>query len=180
MSGTVQAAGPRERILDAARELFLRQGFHATAVREIAERVGLTKTAVLYHYPAKLDLAAALAAPLLDALEAAMVAAGQEPVERRGRAAVEGMLDALLQHRSLMSLLMRDSGFLSDRTVFDRFSRVLITATGFVAGPDPDLAARIRASQAIAVLADPIAMYADAPPDQLRREILRGVDLLLT
>ncbi|MFC4946152.1 hypothetical protein [Pseudonocardia sp. GCM10023141] len=74
---------------------------------------------------------------------------------------------------------VRYSGFLADPTVFRRFSGVLIRATGLVAGPPPDLAATVRASQAIAVLADPIAMYADAPPEQLCREILRGADLLL-
>jgi AcrR family transcriptional regulator len=175
-----ETEGSRGRILDAARELFVRQGFHATAVREIAERVGLTKTAVLYHYPAKLDLAAALAEPLLAAMEQAMADAAAAAPERRARAAVEGMLDAMLGHRELLGLLMRDSAFLAERTVFARFAGVLKKANALVAGPSPDLAALVRASQVIAVLADPIAMYSDASPVLLRAEILRGVDRLIT
>ena len=173
-----ETAGPRARILDAARALFLQQGFHATAVREIAERVGLTKTAVLYHFPAKLDIAAALADPLLAALEQATAEAAEAP-EHRGRVAVERVLDAMLHHRDLLGLLMRDSAFLASPTVFERFSRVLVQANALVAGPDPDFAARVRASQVIAVLADPIAFYSTADPEQLRREIMRGVERLI-
>ncbi len=39
----------RQEILDAARELFVRQGYEATSVRRIAEKVGCSP-GILYHY----------------------------------------------------------------------------------------------------------------------------------
>lgn len=39
----------RQEILDAARDLFVQQGYEATSVRRIAEKVGCSP-GILYHY----------------------------------------------------------------------------------------------------------------------------------
>ncbi|MFF9055917.1 TetR/AcrR family transcriptional regulator [Streptomyces erythrochromogenes] len=44
---------PRERILDAAEELFLREGVRAVGVQAIAERADTTKTALYRHFATK-------------------------------------------------------------------------------------------------------------------------------
>lgn len=93
--------GTRELILRAALDLFAAQGFHATSVREIAERVGVTKAAVLYHFPGKADILAELAEPMLRDLEAAVAAAEAAPPEQARRRTLEGLLDALIAHRHL-------------------------------------------------------------------------------
>ncbi len=46
----------RTRLLDAAAELFARQGFHGTTVREIAERAGVNLAAGHYHFGSKREL----------------------------------------------------------------------------------------------------------------------------
>lgn len=81
-------ADTRARILSAALEEFSERGYHATSVRELAERVGVTKTAVLYHFPGKADIVTALAEPLLDDLEATMDKA--EAAADPRAAAIEG------------------------------------------------------------------------------------------
>ena len=43
----------RERILDAARELFARDGFHAVTMRRLAQRIGYTPTAIYFHFADK-------------------------------------------------------------------------------------------------------------------------------
>lgn len=40
----------REKILDAAREMFAESGVEATTMRAIADRIGYTATAIYYHY----------------------------------------------------------------------------------------------------------------------------------
>lgn len=50
------SADARRRILDAATELFAGDGFDATATQTIANRAGLPKGLVFYHFPAKLDI----------------------------------------------------------------------------------------------------------------------------
>ncbi|MFL4903969.1 TetR/AcrR family transcriptional regulator [Streptomyces sp. MMS24-I2-30] len=46
----------RERLLRAALELFVEQGYEATTVNEIAERAGLTKTTFFRHFPDKREV----------------------------------------------------------------------------------------------------------------------------
>ena len=46
----------RERILDVALELFNEHGYEATSLREIAERLGVTKAALYYHFQSKADI----------------------------------------------------------------------------------------------------------------------------
>lgn len=50
----------RERIVEAAAELFAERGFHATAMTSIAEAAGLSQTGLLHHFPAKEELLAAV------------------------------------------------------------------------------------------------------------------------
>src|ERR1700689_4807307 len=46
----------RERILDVALELFSEQGYEQTSLREIADRLGVTKAALYYHFERKEDI----------------------------------------------------------------------------------------------------------------------------
>ena len=50
----------RQRILEAAYELFYREGFARVGVDTIATQAGVTKRALYYHYPSKDDLLAAV------------------------------------------------------------------------------------------------------------------------
>ncbi|MEV8631235.1 TetR family transcriptional regulator [Streptosporangium sp. NPDC051023] len=174
----------RVRILEAARDLFAARGYQRTSVREIAERLGLTKTAVLYHFPAKADILAALAEPLIRDLEAVTATATIAPAgppgppDMRGRV-VEGLLEVYIAHRHSLRLVLRDIALFAQEPVFYRFVAVMQEANRLVAGPDPSLGERVRAAQAIAMLSDPVIILADMPAEPLRREVLEGVRLLL-
>ena len=57
----------RGKILDAAEEIINRQGFSATSIDQIIERVGITKGAFFYHFKSKAALARALIERFADA-----------------------------------------------------------------------------------------------------------------
>lgn len=46
----------RQRIVDAASELFYEKGYHATTTREIAAALGMTAASLYNHFPAKEDI----------------------------------------------------------------------------------------------------------------------------
>ncbi|MEU0765190.1 helix-turn-helix domain-containing protein, partial [Streptomyces microflavus] len=48
--------GTRERIQAVALELFTEQGYEKTSLREIAERLGVTKAALYYHFKSKEEI----------------------------------------------------------------------------------------------------------------------------
>jgi AcrR family transcriptional regulator len=50
----------RAQLLDAAREVFVSQGYHAAAMDEIAVRAGVSKPVLYQHFPGKLELYLAL------------------------------------------------------------------------------------------------------------------------
>jgi len=59
-------SGTRQRILDVASELFADQGYDATSLREIADRMGFTKAALYYHFQSKDDILKALVQPAFE------------------------------------------------------------------------------------------------------------------
>src|SRR6516162_1420812 len=50
----------RQRIQTVALELFAEQGYDKTSLREIAERLDVTKAALYYHFKSKEDIVASL------------------------------------------------------------------------------------------------------------------------
>jgi AcrR family transcriptional regulator len=62
----------RRQLLDAALEIFVAQGYHATAMDEIAERAGVSKPVLYQHFPGKLELYLALLDESVDKLVAAV------------------------------------------------------------------------------------------------------------
>ena len=50
----------RAQLIDAARYVFVQQGYHAAAMDDIADRAGVSKPVLYQHFPGKLDLYLAL------------------------------------------------------------------------------------------------------------------------
>jgi AcrR family transcriptional regulator len=169
----------RQRILDAALTLFAERGYRATSIRLIAERVGLTKAAILYHFPSKDHVLAALGEPFLDGLEAAVGRAAELPPREARWVLLTGWLDVMLAQRGVLGLLMHDLALLARDTTFPRMVAVAERAHAIIAGPAPGLADRVRAVQALAMLGDPV-VFLDAVDERvLRAEMLRGLSRLL-
>lgn len=51
-----RAVNRREQIMDAAKELFARQGFEGTTTRQIAQRARVNEAIIFRHFPTKEDL----------------------------------------------------------------------------------------------------------------------------
>jgi AcrR family transcriptional regulator len=50
----------KQRILDASIEVFAATGYHATTMKEIAERAGISERGLAHHFPSKSELLVAL------------------------------------------------------------------------------------------------------------------------
>ena len=69
--------GPRDRILDAAKLVFRRQGFRRSSIEQAAEAAGLTRQALYHHFESKEALFRAVIERLHEnALSAEIAAAG--------------------------------------------------------------------------------------------------------
>jgi AcrR family transcriptional regulator len=99
-------------VLQAAIELFNRKGYDATSIGDIAESLGLTKSAVYHHVDSKEQLLAQALDEALEELEAtveAAVTADGSPDERLRRV-VRRSVEVLVQHQPAVTLLLRVRG----------------------------------------------------------------------
>src|SRR5205814_9109879 len=77
----------RRAILDAARELFVAEGFRNVSIRKIAERIEYSPAAIYSYFPSKDDIFFALAEEGFRLLAEALVASAHvpDPLERLRR-----------------------------------------------------------------------------------------------
>jgi len=100
----------RARILEAADGLFGELGFDATSTRDIAERSGVNKALIHYHFGTKDDLLDVLLDDYYRRLEAALVAAlGRRPKPEEQIADVlDAYADFLAANRTFCSIVQRE------------------------------------------------------------------------
>src|SRR6201991_1317445 len=101
---------PRERIREQALALFTDRGYATASLREIADRVGITKASLYYHYPSKQDLLVAVVRPLVDQWREIVVEAEQGPhTPDDVRRVLRRCVDTMLAHRAIANLFLRDT-----------------------------------------------------------------------
>ena len=96
----------RQRILDAARDMFVRHGYEATTMRAIADRIEYTPTAIYHHFRNKEALFTELCSTDFRALATAFQRIGriEDPIERLQRLG-EAYVDFALEHPMHYQLL---------------------------------------------------------------------------
>jgi AcrR family transcriptional regulator len=111
---TAAKADTRDRILDVALDLFTEQGFDGTSLREIAERLNVTKAALYYHFESKDDILLALHMRLHEfGREALLKMAEQEPVTlKQWGELLDEVVDAMLAQRKLFLMHERNQAAL--------------------------------------------------------------------
>ena len=107
---TLKADETRELILGAAELRFAAKGFYPCRLEDIADDVGITRTAVIYHFQDKEGLYNAVLEKLFTQLNERISAALDLPLPlpERIEAAVEAWLDFAGERPTLMRLFMRE------------------------------------------------------------------------
>jgi AcrR family transcriptional regulator len=103
----------RQQLLDVAREVFSRRGFHATSMDEVAESAGVTKPVLYQHFPSKRSLYIELLTDTGNQLLRALTSAteqresGRERVEQGFLAYFRFVADSRAGFRLLFSASIR-------------------------------------------------------------------------
>jgi AcrR family transcriptional regulator len=98
----------RQRLIDAALEVFAVRGYVAATVDEIAEAAGASRATFYVHFPSKLELVAALAAELRPEVEA-QYRALDEILEAPSRELIRDWLDDAVTWRESHRTFLRVS-----------------------------------------------------------------------
>lgn len=175
----VGAEGTRERILAEATEMFTRHGYHRTTLRLLADRLGITKAAILYHFPAKDRIVVALMEPFIVAIEEAIEHAAALPFPESRRALLDGILDGYLANQQLLLMARTDASIFTHEETYQRFMRMPGRVIEIIVGPDAPLEDKVWAVQLMGTLGDSVLLFGDAPKAELREAILHGTLRLL-
>jgi AcrR family transcriptional regulator len=166
--------GTRARIQAVALDMFGEQGYEKTSLREIAERLGVTKAALYYHFRSKEDIVRSLFEDYTADVDGLIAWARSQPrtTEAR-RELVERYIGVVVKHTGVFQLLERNQAAIQNlesgatKQFFRERIRALIELT---MKPDPSLAERVRASMAFTAIHVGWLFFQDEPvsKDELR------------
>ena len=161
------ASDTRERIQAAARELFAKQGVQKTSLQEIADKLGITKPALYYHFASREDLLRSIVQPLIDAGERFLD--DQEAASAiEARALLEGYFDFHYRHRADILLLLAELTTLADLGMIEIVLAWRNRLGALLFGPEPTLAQATRAVVALGGLQDCTIQFMDVSQEELR------------
>ena len=111
--GDQAGASTRDRILDVALDLFTDQGFDGTSMREIAERLQLSKPAIYYHFASKEEILMALHLRLHEFGKAALARlTGQTVTLQIWGSLLNELLDQVMAQRKIFLMHERNQAAL--------------------------------------------------------------------
>jgi AcrR family transcriptional regulator len=178
--GEFPRGGTRERIQSIALELFAEQGYEKTSLREIAERLGVTKAALYYHFRSKEDIVRSFIEDYRAELEQVIAWGASQPrtpgtraeILRRYAGIVSEQLAVIRfmeQNQAAMHSLMSDSGARKKM-----FREQLMSLCDLLAPPGAPLADRVRAITAVITIGmSPMILQREASsPEDLNEAVL--------
>ena len=108
----LSAAERREELLDAAVEVFARDGYHRASLEDIAGVAGVSKALIYEHFASKRELhdelVLAYAGKIFERLQASAGSPGL-PGQERLRRGIEAFLGFVQEHREAWRALFRDA-----------------------------------------------------------------------
>ncbi|EHB55768.1 regulatory protein TetR [Mycolicibacterium rhodesiae JS60] len=173
---TKPGTGTRQRIQDVARELFGQKGVQRTSLQDIADRLGITKPALYYHFKSREDLVRSILQPLID--EGERFIADQEARAAGNRATprelLEGYFDFHYRHRADLLLVVTELTTLADLGLIDKMLAWRERLSTLVFGRRPTLEQSARGVIAFGGLQDCCLQFPDAPHRRLREATVTG------
>ncbi|AQA03265.1 TetR family transcriptional regulator [Mycobacterium sp. MS1601] len=165
----------RERVLDAALELFAKHGVHGTSLQMIADRLGVGKGAVYYQFQSKDEIALAVVKPIFEDIEHLNRIAELQPSHEAQRdVAVSGLVELAIRHRRVSSLFYGDPTIHQIVESYGDFQKIIDRFSALLLGPAPDTVTRVAMSMTTAGIyacaTDP--MLADVDDNELRTILL--------
>ena len=185
-TGSTPRTDTRSRVQKVALELFAKQGYEKTSLREIAERLGVTKAALYYHFKSKEDIVHSLTDDYFAEIDALLDWAKEQPrSDQTQRAILERYVGIVMSGSEVFRFMEQNRASIQAmETVKDRFARFrdrLDTLVDLLAGAEAPLRDRMRATAAVLSVGATCHFYLQQvdDPDKLRAIVLEiATDLI--
>jgi AcrR family transcriptional regulator len=176
----------RSRAQKVALELFAEQGYEKTSLREIAERLGVTKAALYYHFKSKEDIVHSFTDDYFAEIDALLDwAKGQPRTEQTRQEVLDRYVGTVLAGSEVFRFLEQNRASVetmeAGKERFARFRERLETLVDVLVGAESPLRDRVRATGAIFCVGATCMFYLQQvdDPDKLRAIVLEmATDLI--
>jgi AcrR family transcriptional regulator len=171
----------RQRIQAIALELFAEQGYEKTSLREIAERLGVTKAALYYHFKSKEDIVRSFTEDYRAELDTVIAWGASQPPSPESRAEILARYADIVSRRLEVIRFMEQNqatlhSLLSDlgrrKKLFREHFKALCD---LVTPPGAALPERIRAAMAVVSIgmSSLLFQHEAASPEELYDAVLK-------
>ncbi|MFD9469160.1 TetR/AcrR family transcriptional regulator [Streptomyces goshikiensis] len=172
----------RQRIQDVALELFAEQGYEKTSLREIAERLEVTKAALYYHFKTKEDIIISLFDDLTRPIDELIEWAQQQPktLEMK-REVLRRYSEAMAAGASLFRFMQENQATMRELSIGETMKRRLFLLVGLLQAADRPLEDQVRCVSALFTLHAGMMFlqHVEADPEETRRAALTiAMDLI--
>ncbi|MFF7753936.1 TetR/AcrR family transcriptional regulator [Streptomyces sp. NPDC007971] len=167
----------RQRIQDVALELFAEQGYEKTSLREIAERLDVTKAALYYHFKTKEEIIVSLFEDLTKPIEDLIEWGRQQPhtLETKHEI-VRRYSQALAGAEPLFRFMHENQATVRELRIGDTFKDRMRDLRDIFIDPDAPLVEQIRCVSAMFTLHAAMFLMQDLEGDfETRREAVLEV-----
>lgn len=137
----------RDRVLNAALELFAEHGVSGTSLQMIADRVGVAKASVYYQFHTKEDIVRALMNPVFeDIARLVKIADAVGTAEARRDVAISGVVELAVRNRNLTTVFFGDPAVDDLVRSQEEFAAAIAGLDTLLVGAAPDDETRVAMS----------------------------------
>ncbi|WP_405978917.1 TetR/AcrR family transcriptional regulator [Streptomyces sp. NBC_00158] len=143
----------RQRIQDVALELFAEQGYEKTSLREIAERLEVTKAALYYHFKTKEDIIISVFDDLTRPIDELIGWAQEQPgtLETK-REILRRYSEAMAAGAPLYRFMQENQATMRELSIGETVKRRLFTLVELLRNDEGPLADQVRCVSALFTL----------------------------
>lgn len=184
MSSTPQPrrGNTRQRIQDVALALFAEQGYEKTSLREISEKLDVTKAALYYHFKTKEDILASIFEDLNRPVEDLIEWGREQPRTLETKKEILARYsEALIKAAPLFRFMQENQATVRDLSIGQSIKHRVLGLIDLIRDPDAPIVDQVRCFSALFTMH--AGMFAlkdvDGDPEDKRKAVLEvAVDLV--
>jgi AcrR family transcriptional regulator len=185
MDGTKQRrrGDTRQRIQDVALELFAVQGYEKTSLREIAERLDVTKAALYYHFKTKEEIIVSLFEDLTQPIEDLIEWGKQQPHTLETKQEIVRRYSQILTGAApLFRFMQENQATVRELSIGEMFKNRMLGMRDIIIDPDADLVDQVRCISALFTMHAGMFVLKDleGDPEEKRKAVLEVATDLIT
>ncbi|MBE8477730.1 MULTISPECIES: TetR/AcrR family transcriptional regulator [Streptomyces] len=178
-----QRGNTRQRIQDVALELFAEQGYEKTSLREIAERLDVTKAALYYHFKTKEQILVSVYEDLTRPIVELIDWGRQQPQSLETKQEIlRRYHDALVEAAPFFRFMQENQATVKELRIGEMFRTRMLGLRDILLDPDAALVDQVRCVSAVFTMHAGMFALSDlaGTDEEKRRAVLEVATGLIT